>query len=82
MPVCVGWIFVLPALSAYAAFVLWPIIQAFRYSFYNWDGVAPAQWAGLQNFKTVFSNEQLIGVHRSRIRADPVFQRHPSTARA
>jgi raffinose/stachyose/melibiose transport system permease protein len=57
-----GWVFVLPALGAYAAFVLWPIVQAFRYSFYNWDGVAPAQWAGLGNFKTVFSHEQLLGV--------------------
>jgi raffinose/stachyose/melibiose transport system permease protein len=49
-------------LVAYAAFVLWPILQTFRYSFYNWDGVSPAQWAGTQNYKTVFSNEQLIGV--------------------
>ena len=57
-----GWLFVIPALVAYAAFVLWPIFQTFRYSFYNWDGVDPAQWAGAQNYKTVFSNEQLIGV--------------------
>ena len=57
-----GWLFVMPALTAYAAFVLWPIVQAFRYSFYNWDGVVPAQWAGFANFKTVFSNEQLLGV--------------------
>ena len=47
---------------AYAAFVLWPILQTFRYSFYNWDGVNPAQWVGAQNYKTVFSNEQLVGV--------------------
>ena len=57
-----GWLFVIPALVAYAAFVLWPILQTFRYSFYNWDGVNPAQWAGVKNYKTVFSNEQLIGV--------------------
>ena len=42
--------------------MLWPIIQTFRYSFYNWDGVTRPQWAGLQNFKTVFSNKQLVGV--------------------
>ena len=57
-----GWLFVMPALVAYAAFVLWPILQTFRYSFYNWDGVDPAQWVGVQNYKTVFSNEQLVGV--------------------
>jgi raffinose/stachyose/melibiose transport system permease protein len=55
-------LFVIPALVAYTAFVLWPIFQTLRYSFYNWDGVDPAQWAGAQNYKTVFSNEQLIGV--------------------
>ncbi len=57
-----GWFFVIPALVAYAAFVLWPILQTFRYSFYNWDGVNPAQWVGVQNYKTVFNNEQLVGV--------------------
>ena len=57
-----GWLFIAPALVAYATFVLWPIVQTFRYSFYNWDGVAPAQWAGLQNFRTVFGNEQLVAV--------------------
>lgn len=57
-----GWLFVLPALAAYAAFVLWPIVQVVRYSFYNWDGVAAARWAGLANYGTVFSNNQLLTV--------------------
>jgi raffinose/stachyose/melibiose transport system permease protein len=57
-----GWLFVTPALVAYAVFVLWPIIQTVRYSFYNWDGVTRPQWAGLHNFKTVFTNQQLVGV--------------------
>lgn len=57
-----GWLFAAPALVAYAAFVLWPIIQTIRYSFYNWDGVAPAKWVGGANYRTVFTNSQLIGV--------------------
>jgi raffinose/stachyose/melibiose transport system permease protein len=52
----------LPALAAYAAFVLWPIVQVVRYSFFNWDGVAAARWAGLANYGTVFSNNQLLTV--------------------
>lgn len=52
----------LPALAAYSTFVLWPIIQVVRYSFYNWDGVATAQWAALANYRTVFSNSQLLSV--------------------
>jgi raffinose/stachyose/melibiose transport system permease protein len=53
-------LFVLPALTAYGVFVLWPLIQTFKYSLYQWDGVAPAQWTGLDNFKTVFSDPDLI----------------------
>lgn len=52
----------MPALAAYAAFVLWPIVQVVRYSFFNWDGVAAARWAGLANYGTVFSNNQLLTV--------------------
>jgi raffinose/stachyose/melibiose transport system permease protein len=56
-----GWLFVLPALAAYAIFVLWPIVQTFKYSFYRWDGVLPATWVGLDNFKTVFTDQRLVG---------------------
>jgi raffinose/stachyose/melibiose transport system permease protein len=57
-----GWLFVLPALAAYALFVLWPLVQTFKYSLYSWDGIAPARWVGLDNFKTVFTDHELIGV--------------------
>ena len=56
-----GWLFVLPALAAYAAFVLWPIGQTIRYSFYNWDGILPGRWAGLANYQAVFTDPQLLG---------------------
>ena len=56
-----GWMFVLPALVAYGIFVLWPIVQTIKYSFYRWDGVLPAQWVGLANFRTVFTDSQLLG---------------------
>ncbi|HZS88258.1 MAG TPA: sugar ABC transporter permease [Chloroflexota bacterium] len=57
-----GWLYVLPALAAYGLFVLWPLIQTFKYSLYLWDGVAPPQWTGLDNFKTVFSDPDLVSV--------------------
>ncbi len=56
------WAFVAPALLAYAGFVLWPIVQTVRYSFYNWDGISTLQGAGLSNYRTVFTNGQLLGV--------------------
>lgn len=57
-----GWLFLLPALAAYGLFVLWPFITSIRYSLYNWDGIAPAKWVGLENYKTVFSDPKLFGV--------------------
>jgi raffinose/stachyose/melibiose transport system permease protein len=42
--------------------VLWPLVQTFKYSLYQWDGVAPARWIGLANFKTVFTDSELVGV--------------------
>jgi raffinose/stachyose/melibiose transport system permease protein len=57
-----GWLFVAPALAAYAVFVLWPLIQTFKYSLYEWDGVLPPRWVGLENFKTIFSDDELLGV--------------------
>jgi raffinose/stachyose/melibiose transport system permease protein len=55
-----GWLFVAPALAAYGVFVLWPLIQTFKYSLYRWDGVGPAQWVGVDNFQAVFSDHELL----------------------
>lgn len=55
-----GWLFVLPALAAYGLFVLWPLVQTAKYSLYRWDGVGPAQWVGFDNFRTVFSDHELV----------------------
>jgi raffinose/stachyose/melibiose transport system permease protein len=57
-----GWAFVAPALIAYGVFVLWPLVQTFRYSLYQWDGVLPPKWIGLANFKTVFTDHDLLAV--------------------
>lgn len=57
-----GWLFLAPALIAYGVFVLWPLVNTFKYSLYSWDGVAPATWVGLANYKTVFTDHQLLGV--------------------
>jgi raffinose/stachyose/melibiose transport system permease protein len=48
--------------AAYGLFVLFPLVQTFKYSLYEWDGVLPAKWVGLANFRTVFTNNQLLGI--------------------
>jgi len=55
-----GWLFLAPALAAYALFVLWPLVNTFRYSLYRWDGVAPREWVGLDNYKAVFTDQRLV----------------------
>ena len=55
-----GWLYVLPALVMYAAFVLWPLITSVRYSFYDWNGIRPATWVGLANYERVLTDRDLI----------------------
>lgn len=55
-----GWLFVLPALAFYAAFVLKPLVTAIQYSFYDWDGVTVATFVGLDNYARVLTDPQLL----------------------
>ena len=34
----------------FAVFVVWPLSQGVWLSFWNWDGLSPAHWAGLSNY--------------------------------
>ena len=56
----VGWLFVVPALVMYAVFVLQPLVLTVQYSFYRWDGVGPATFVGLSNYRTVLSDPRLV----------------------
>ncbi len=56
----VGWLFVVPALLFYAAFVLQPLVLTAQYSLYRWDGVGPATWVGLANYASVLSEPKLL----------------------
>jgi raffinose/stachyose/melibiose transport system permease protein len=55
----VGWWWVMPALGWYVAFVVYPLTQTVRYSFYDWDGIGPARWVGLENYQRVLDDERL-----------------------
>ena len=50
-------VFLLPALSLYSLFVLYPIVQSARYSLYDWNGLEPlADFVGLDNFRRAFDD--------------------------
>ena len=57
----IGWLFVLPALLMYAAFVLLPLLLSIQYSFFRWDGIGPMSWVGLKNYATVMDDPDLLG---------------------
>lgn len=57
----VGWLFALPALVAYTAFVIYPLLSGIQFSFYRWNGVGPSEWVGFANYLRVFTDPTLLG---------------------
>ncbi len=63
-----GWIMSAPAFILVAAFLGLPIIQAFYYSFTNWDGgVNPTQWVGISTYTTMFKDPQFWRVMQNNL---------------
>ncbi len=44
------YLYLLPALVVYAAFMLYPLVQTANYSLYEWKGFGPATFVGAQNY--------------------------------
>ncbi len=55
-----GWLFALPAAVMYAVFVLRPTLSTIQYSFYEWDGITPATPAGIDNYRRVLTEPELL----------------------
>ncbi|GAA2738223.1 sugar ABC transporter permease [Actinocorallia aurantiaca] len=51
--------YTLPALLFYVAFVIAPWLHSLWISFWNWNGIGTATWAGLDNYRTVFTDPAL-----------------------
>ncbi|RII13924.1 Lactose transport system permease protein LacF [Streptomyces sp. YIM 130001] len=54
-----GYLYVLPAVLVFVAFLGYPLVQTLQYSFYDWDGLSPATWAGWSNYASVLTDETL-----------------------
>jgi raffinose/stachyose/melibiose transport system permease protein len=55
-----AWLFVAPALLFYGVFVLRPIALTVQYSFYEWDGITPSTWVGLDNYRQILTDPDLL----------------------
>lgn len=52
----VGYLFLLPALLAFATFAWYPIVRGLILSFQRVNLVDPAEWVGLSNFRLLFND--------------------------
>ncbi len=58
----VAWVFLTPALIAYAGFVLVPLLMSLYYSFLRWDGIGKARFNGLANYVMVLTDPDLLQI--------------------
>jgi raffinose/stachyose/melibiose transport system permease protein len=49
----VGYLYILPALLVYGAFLLYPLIRAVHLSLFEWDGITLGKFVGLSNYADV-----------------------------
>jgi ABC-type sugar transport system permease subunit len=55
-----GYLFILPTLIFFAAFLVYPMISAFRYSLFDWNVLSPPRDIGLRNFAVMLKDTRVI----------------------
>lgn len=50
-------LFLAPALTVFAVYVIYPIFNSIVLSFYDWDGVADKVYIGLANYRELFASQ-------------------------
>jgi raffinose/stachyose/melibiose transport system permease protein len=56
-----GWLYLTPGLIIYVVFVLYPIAETIRTSFYRWDGFSQnREFIGFENYATLIEDRQFL----------------------
>lgn len=55
----VAYLFLAPAFLLMISFIGYPLIQSLILSLYDWNGITPAKFIGLTNFKLLFQDDTL-----------------------
>ena len=76
-----GWLFVLPALLAYAAFVLVPLALTVQYSTLRWNGIGPSDVRRHRQLRPGPDGPRPRRLDRERVQAHHLLQRHAGRAR-
>jgi multiple sugar transport system permease protein len=56
------WLFLAPAMIFFAFYVIYPIIESFRISFYDWDGLGEATYVGTANYERLLFDDRKFNV--------------------
>ncbi len=51
------WLFLAPGMVLFVIFVIAPIFQSMWVSLFDWDGLGPRKWIGLQNYVELLDDE-------------------------
>ncbi|MFC3999391.1 carbohydrate ABC transporter permease [Nocardiopsis sediminis] len=62
-----GLLYVVPAFTVFAFFVLYPLGQAFWLSLWDWDGVTQATWVGAGNYVDAVGDPEIVGALRNSL---------------
>lgn len=54
------FLYLLPALVVYGAFMLYPLAQTVNYSFYEWSGFGRATFVGVQNYASLLGDRAFL----------------------
>ncbi len=51
------WLFLAPGIFMFLLYVIYPIFQSIGISFYQWDGLGPKTYVGLQNYRDLLDDD-------------------------
>ena len=60
-PRLLGYLYILPAVVVFVAFIGVPLVRSVSLSLYEWDGLGDKVWAGTANYREVFTDPELRG---------------------
>lgn len=55
----VPWAYLAPALMLYGVFLLFPLVRAAQFSFFEWDGLGASTFVGFDNYVEIIFDERL-----------------------
>jgi len=59
--------FILPGFILYTLFMILPLFTAVYYSFFEWSGLGPKTWIGLENYRSLFTDRRLSSIFRNAL---------------